>query len=195
MRRNPFLFLTLLAMVATGCTISSHEKENGNKDVAIKSPFGNLKVQTDKVEAQDTGLSVFPGSTIKPKENNNDSKANVNVDTPWFNLKVVAVTYLTDAPQDKVWDYYRSEMAKKWGKPLECREGSPDMDKPKAGKHDLSCRDDDKGHGFNIDADNSEMQLKVGSEDYQRIVAIKTKDGKTQYSLVYLSMNDGKDTI
>ena len=196
MRRTPFIALALLAFLATGCTISTRDKDgNGNKDVAIKSPFGNLKVETDKAAVQDTGFSVYPGSTLKPKENDSESKGNVNLDTPWFNLKVVAVTYLTDAPKDKVWDYYRSEISKKWGKPLECRTGSPDMDKPKGSKHDLSCRDEDKGHGLNIDAENNEMQLKVGSEDYQRIVAIKTKDGQTQYSLIYLRMNDGKDTI
>jgi hypothetical protein len=86
-------------------------------------------------------------------------------------------------------------MNKKWGHPLECRAGSPDMDKPKAGKHELSCRDQDKGHGLNIDAEHSEMMLKTGTEDHQRVVSIKQKDGKTEYSLIYLSMRGEDDSI
>jgi hypothetical protein len=86
-------------------------------------------------------------------------------------------------------------MSKKWGKPLECRSGSPDMDKKKQNKNDLDCREQD--HGMHIDADDSKMQLKVGTEDRQHIVALKTDGGKTQYSLVYVNVRDDKehDTI
>jgi hypothetical protein len=189
-------FITSALILITGCSIQTREKKNGSDDVSIKSPIGALKVQTDKVEAADTGLTVFPGSTLKPKdEHNGDNKANVDINTPWFALKVVAVTYTTDAPADKVWSYYRDEMSKKWGKPLECRSGSPDMDKKKQNKNDLDCREQD--HGLHIEADSSKMELKVGTEDRQRIVALKTEGGKTQYSLVYVNVRDDKehDTI
>jgi hypothetical protein len=189
-------FITSALILITGCSIQTREKKNGSDDVSIKSPIGALKVQTDKVEAADTGLTVFPGSTLKPKdEHNGDNKANVDINTPWFGLKVVAVTYTTDAPADKVWSYYRDEMSKKWGKPLECRSGSPDMDKKKQNKNDLDCREQD--HGLHIEADSSKMELKVGTEDRQRIVALKTEGGKTQYSLVYVNVRDDKehDTI
>jgi hypothetical protein len=111
-------------------------------------------------------------------------------------VKVVALTYLSDADPEKVWGYYRDEMTKKWGKPLECRPGSPDMNKKKEGKNDLDCREESNNkHGVHIDADTSEMQLKVGSEDRQHVVAVKKKDGKTQYSLVYVTVRGEKDTI
>jgi hypothetical protein len=190
--------ITSALILITGCSISvkDHDKKKGSEDVSIKSPIGALNVQTDKVNPADTGMSVFPGSTLKPKdEHNGDNKANVDINTPWFGLKVVAVTYTTDAPVDKVWGYYRDEMSKKWGKPLECRSGSPDMDKKKQNKNDLDCREQD--HGMHIDADDSKMQLKVGTEDRQHIVALKTDGGKTQYSLVYVNVRDDKehDTI
>jgi hypothetical protein len=70
------------------------------------------------------------------------------------------------------------------------------MDKKKEGKDDLICREESNNkHGVHIDADTSEMQLKVGSEDRQHVVAVKKKDGKTQYSLVYVTVRGQKDTI
>jgi hypothetical protein len=189
--RSIALVTSALVLIG-GCSIQSRDKKNGSEDVSIKSPIGALKVQTDKVEAADTGLTVFPGSTLKPKdEHNGDNKANVDINTPWFGLKVVAVTYTTDAPADKVWNYYRDEMSKNWGKPLECRSGSPDMNKKKENKNDLDCREQE--HGLHVNADNSNMQLKVGTEDRQHIVALKTEGGKTQYSLVYVNVRDEKD--
>jgi hypothetical protein len=173
------------------------EGKDGSKNVSISSALGDLKVRTDQVNPSDTGLTVYPGSTLKPNEDkNHDNKANVDINTPWFGVKVVALTYESDADPDKIWGYYRDEMTKKWGKPLECRPGSPDMDKKKEGKDDLICREESNNkHGVHIDADTSEMQLKVGSEDRQHVVAVKKKDGKTQYSLVYVTVRGQKDTI
>jgi hypothetical protein len=195
--RSTFAIVSIAALLVTGCNMRVKESEgkDGKKDVSISSPIGGLKVHTDDVNPADTGLTVFPGSTLKPKENeHSDNKANVAIDTPWFGLKVVAVTYLADDPTDKVWNYYRDEMSKKWGKPLECKPGSPDMDRKKEGKNELTCRDKE-GKGMQIDADNSEMQLKTGTDDRQHIVAIKRDGGKTQYSLVYITVRGEKDTI
>ena len=195
--RSTFAILSIAAVLVTGCNMKVKESEgkNGDKNVSITSPIGNLKVRTDEVSPADTGLSVLPGSTLKPRENeHSDNKADVNIDTPWFGVKVVAVTYLTDESADKVWNYYRDEMKKKWGTPLECRQGSPDMDRKPASKDELSCRDKDT-KGMQINADNSEMQLKVGTDDRQHVVAVKRDGGKTQYSLVYVTVRGEKDTL
>lgn len=185
--------ITSALLLISGCSVSvkDREKKNGSEDVSIKSPIGALKVQTDQVNPADTGLSIFPGSTLKAKDDRKgDNKANVDINTPWFGLRVVAITYTTDAPVDKVWSYYRDEMSKKWGKPLECRSGSPDMEKKKENKDDIVCHEK---RGINIDAEESEMQLKVGTNDRQHVVALKTDGGKTQYSLVYVNVRDDKD--
>src|SRR6185437_17073466 len=85
-----------------GCSINVHDHDRaGNdasdgkdKEVTIKSPLGGLHVRTDKVDPKQMGLSVYPGARLKEKEGNNDSKADVNIDTPWFGLKVVALKYV-----------------------------------------------------------------------------------------------------
>ena len=198
MRNTIILTAAAVVLLSSGCNMKVKEEgKDGSKNVAISSALGDLKVRTDEVNPADTGMSVYPGSRLKPKEDkNNDNKANVDINTPWFGVKVVALTYESDDSPEKIWDYYRNEMAKKWGKPLECRPGSPDMDKKKEGKDDLTCREGSNNkHGVHIDSDTSEMQLKVGSDDKQHVVAVKTKNGKTQYSLVYVTVRGEKDTI
>jgi hypothetical protein len=195
--RAPFIALAGAALLLSACNLNIKEKEGkeGSKNVSINSALGNLKVRTDEVNPADTGMTVYPGSHLKPKDDkNNDNKANVDINTPWFGLKVVALTYTTDESPEKVWSYYRDEMTKKWGKPLECKSGSPDLDKKKQNKDDLVCHDNDK-HGIHIDADTSEMELKVGTEDRQHVVAVKRAGGKTQYSLVYVTVRDDKGSI
>lgn len=189
------LSLSLLALAACNLKVKEEGKE-GSKNVSISSSLGDLKVRTDEVNPADTGMTVYPGSRLKPKEDrNNENKANVDINTPWFGVKVVALTYETDDTIEKVWDYYRGELNKKWGKPLECRPGSPDLGKKKENKDDLTCRDKEGRSKLNIDADTSSMQLKVGSEDRQHIVAVKKSGGKTQYSLVYVTVRGEKDSI
>jgi hypothetical protein len=197
MRRTfiTFVVAAVATLLLNACNMKVKEEgKEGNKNVSISSSLGDLKVRTDEVNPSDTGLSVYPGSRLKPKEDkNHDNKANVDINTPWFGVKVVALTYESDDDPEKIWGYYRDEMAKKWGKPLECRPGSSDWTKRKEGKDDLVCRD--SKHGVNIDADTHDMQLKVGSEDKQHVVAVKKEGGKTQYSLVYVTVRGEKDSI
>src|SRR4051794_11225973 len=133
MRSNLISVALSAAVLLAGCSIHESKNSNGDgkdKNVSISSPFGGLKVRTDQVDPKDTGLPVYPGARLKPDtDKNHEGKANVNIDTPWFGVKVVALTYLTDDPQEKVWDYYKKEMSK-YGKVLECKPGSPDMSAP-----------------------------------------------------------------
>jgi len=181
-----------LAMLA-GCNIHSR-KDGAEKNVSISSPLGGLKVRTDNVDPKDTGLPVYPGARPKPDTDDNKGKANVNINTPWFGLKVVALTYLTDDPQTKVWDYYKKEMSK-YGHVLECKPGSPDMNAEAKEKGDLACQD--KGdHKKGAPFDPDDIQLKVGTEDRQRIVGFKPSSNGTQFSLVYVvTHGESKDTI
>lgn len=194
--RSTWMLAAAAAVLLSACNLKVKEEgKEGNKNVAISSSLGDLKVRTDEVNPSDTGLSVYPGSRLKPKEDkNHDNKANVDINTPWFGVKVVALTYESNDDSEKIWGYYRDEMTKKWGKPLECRPGSSDMDRKKENKDDLSCHDKNK-NSVNIDADTSEMQLKVGSEDKQHVVAVKKENGKTQYSLVYVTVRGERDSI
>jgi len=198
--KNRYVTIAGLALLLlAGCSIhvkdndrASNDSDNSkDKDVTIKSPFGGLHVRTDNVDPKQVGLTVYPGATLKEKENGNDSKANVNIDTPWFGLKVVALSYESSDPQEKIWDYYKKELSK-YGKVLECKPGSPDMAIKATEKNQLTC----ENHGsknnrhVNIDADSGE--LKVGTDERQRVVGFKHSDKGTGFSLVYVETH-GED--
>jgi len=182
--------LTMLA----GCNIHAR-KDGTERNVSISSPLGGLKVRTENVDPKDTGLSVYPGARLKPQtDEHNQGTANVNIDTPWFGLKVVALTYLSDDPQTKVWDYYKKEMSK-YGRVLECKSGSPDMKAEAKEKGDMTCQDKgDHKKGVHINPDD--LQLKVGTEERQRVVGFKPSGNGTEFSLVYVvTHGESKDTI
>src|SRR4051812_27672221 len=104
--RNLVFSGVLACAIVAGCSVQSKHEEGKEHDqnVKISTPFGGMKVQTDDVDAKDAGLTVFPGATLKAKEDgdHDEKKANVNIDTPWFGLKVVALTYESKESQDKV---------------------------------------------------------------------------------------------
>ena len=186
-------------LLIAGCSINVHDSgkaEDGqpNKDVTIKSPFGGLHVRTDNVDPKQMGLTVYPGAKIKEKEpSDQENKADVNIDTPWFGLKVVALKYVSDDPEEKVWDYYKKELSK-YGKVLECKPGSPDMDLVAKDKNQLTCKDQGKDQKVHVDHD--EISLRVGEQDHQRVVGFKRSGAGTEFDLVYVEVRgDEKDKI
>lgn len=192
--------LSASALVA-GCSMQVGDKnKEGEQKVAIQTPLGNMKVDTHEVDARDTGLPVYPGARPAEKEGEgNQNKANVNMDTPWFGLKVVALSFETDDPQDKVWAFYKKEMAK-YGRVLECKPGSPDANTTNQGDEVLGCYDkDEKDHrGSRAVRENfhiEDQELKVGIPGKQRVVGFKPSAKGTKFSLVYIVTKTSKDTI
>lgn len=171
----------LVLLVLPACNVKTEKSADGkDKNVEISTPFGGLKVNND-ADARDTGLPVFPNSRPKPKEEDNDNSANVNMSFGKFGLKVVAASYLTDAPPDKVLDFYRGEVGK-YGKVLECKGGS-------IGNFKVDHNDkNDKELHCDKEGDSSVVELKVGSESLQRVVAVKPNGKGSEYSLVYVRM-------
>lgn len=199
MRSYRHLRLASLALLfIAGCSVHVKDGENADngkngrsKDVAIKSPFGDLNVHTNQVDPKDTGMSVYPGARLKENVEGHDNQANVNIQTPFFGLKVVALTYETDDPQEKVWDYYKKELSK-YGRVLECKPGSPDLKLRAAAKNELTCEAGSSGNHMNVHP--NDLQLKVGSEDHQRVVGFKPTAKGTEFSIVYLTTHgDEKD--
>jgi hypothetical protein len=183
------------ALIVSGCSIQSkHEDgEHREKNVKIETPLGGMNVKTDEVEAKDTGLSVYPGAVLKERENDKDEKkANVNIDTPWFGLKVVALSYQSKDSNEKIWEYYKKEMSK-YGRVLECKPGSPDMEIHGGDDEVLTCRDSKKARVKY--SDGQEMSLKVGTPAKQRIVAVKRDGSGTEFSLVYVATREKKETL
>jgi hypothetical protein len=185
LRTTPaILFLLVLA----GCSITTHDKGNGKKDdVDIKTPFGSLSVKENASDVKDTGLSPYPGARVAKDDDDRHHSANVNISSSLFGLKVVALNYQSDDPSDKVLSFYRKEMGK-YGKVLDCTGGFNMNFHHRDKDAEVTC-DDHSGSGHEY-----KEELKVGTENNQRIVAIKPRNNGSEFTLVYVRAWGGNDT-
>jgi hypothetical protein len=191
------VFVAALAacLLFPGCSVNvKKDAEGQDKKVDIQTPVGGIHVSTN-ADVRDIGLPVYPGARVKEKEENGEEKsANVNISTNLFGLKVVAIEYESDDPPEKLIAYYKDQL-KKYGDVLECHTSSkydPDVeikvgDEKKSSKdsHELTC--DHKDSGRNI-------ELKVGTKENQRIVAVEPHAKGCNFALVRVQTR-GKDTI
>jgi hypothetical protein len=155
-----------------GCGVDVHEAERG-KSVDIRSPLGSVSVRTD-VKNPDTGLPVYPGAQPFREDGEHES-ANVNVDSRWFGVKVIAAKYESDDAPDRILDFYRREM-KTFGAVTECR-GEVDF-RGGDGNRRAVCRED---------RSSDDVQLVAGTEERQRVVAVKPRATGSEFSLVYVN--------
>jgi len=182
------LLTALCVLPACSINVDKKGEKDGSKRVDIQSPIGDLHV-SEAVDIRDAGLSVYPGAKPAPKDNSDDEKsANVNLSFPGFQLKVVAAEFLSDDAPDKVQTYYDKEL-QKFGKPITCngeyRKGFKiDSKKDDELSRPVSCDNDHSGDG---------LELKVGTEGDQHIVAVKKNDKGTRFALVYVRVHTGKD--
>ena len=178
--------------VLPGCSINVKDKNHGKDGEArvdIKSPIGDLHVD-EQPDIRDAGLTVYPGAKPAPKESGEDKKsANVNLSVPGFALKVVAAEFVSDDSPEKVIAYYNKDLLR-YGRPIEChgRWSGGDVG-VNADKHDglskpVSCRDNGRGES---------VELKVGTEGNQHLVAIKPDGKGARFALVYVRAHTGKD--
>jgi hypothetical protein len=175
--------LALLIML-TACSIHEKKQEDGNKKVDISTPFADIHVGTD-TEAKDTGLTHYPGAKPKQDGDNDKHRANISIGGEDFGLKVVAMSFVTDDAPEKVIDFYRKDL-KRYGTVLECKKG---VNENKGhGESELRCSD----HGSE---EPGKLDLAVGVPEKQRIVAVKPRGQGTEFSLVFVQMNDKKETL
>jgi hypothetical protein len=175
-------------LLLSACSVNVKKEPNGeDKQVDIKTFAGGIHVSND-ADAADTGLTVYPGARLKPKDSSGDNKsANVNLSGFGYSLKVVALEYESDEAPAKILSFYRNQL-KKYGTVLECHTSSLDLDMkidshgPKSDSNELTCEGD---HGSNI-------ELKVGRKDDQHIVAVEPQGRGSSFSLVYVRTH-GKD--
>ncbi|HVO91639.1 MAG TPA: hypothetical protein VMT22_02310 [Terriglobales bacterium] len=178
-------------LVLPACSVNVKKGENGDdKRVDINTPVGGIHVG-EGADVRDTGLPVYPGAKLKEKSANDDkNSANVNISTGFFGLKVVAIEYLSDDSPDKLVAFYKDKL-KSFGNVLECHtddKGDPgdvhvNVDDKDPKSHELNCGDN-KG---------SKIELKVGTQENQHIVAIGPQDGGkgTDFGLVYVQIHGG----
>jgi hypothetical protein len=177
-------------LTLSGCTLKvKKDSEGREKKVDIETPVGALHVATD-AGAGDVGLPVYPDARLKKPGNQGDhNRAQVNISSEMFGLKIVAVEYLSDDPPAKLVAYYREQL-KKYGSVLECHTDKgvdPDID-PDDHSNKLKCEGDQNGNT---------VELKVGTKQSQHIASIKPGDDKkgSDFALVFVSIRGGKDTI
>jgi hypothetical protein len=201
---SPALLVAAVLLSMACVQVSKNGKNSDNVDV--KTPFASISVHTDKVKPEETGLNVYPGARLSTsKHDGDDDKANVNITSPWGDLKVIALNYKSDDAPDKVLGWYKKDMAQKYGRVLECRGDTyVGMDKENGKDNDkdsqaITCEDKGKSHGDhfgNIDIhDKDTTELKAGTRDKQHIVAIKPEGSGSSIALVYVQMHGEKDSI
>jgi hypothetical protein len=152
-----------------------------NKNLDIRSSVGDLHMGAD-ADAKKVGVPLYPGARLQTSEDNNN-RANLSLLTEEFGMKLVVANYISDDAPDKVLNFYRDKL-KKYGKVLECH----------SEKHggDVSVHDEgkDSGKSKELKCDENSgpvTELKVGTEDNQRIVAVEPGDSsKTKFALVYV---------
>jgi hypothetical protein len=178
----------LLALA--GCSISTHDKGDGKKDdVDIRTPFGSLSVRENNSDVKETGLALYPGARVKKDtDDEKDSSANVNISSSFFGLKVVSMKFSSDDSSDKVLAFYRKEMGK-YGKVIDCTGGFS----MNFHRHDKDAAVTCSGH-TGPDHEYRE-ELKVGTENNQRVFAIKPTGSGSEFALVYVRAWDNKETM
>jgi hypothetical protein len=196
------ILAAVLLLSVTGCEINTSKNDaSGKKNVEIKTPFGDMKVN-NSAEAKDTGLPVYPGATIRPSESGDKAQANVSMSVGGFGMKLAVIAYNSDDAPDKVVGWYREQL-KPMGSFIECT-GWGDVGN--VGRRNDKDKDDDaldkpvscdkqgvSGNGRKV------TELKLGTEGNQKIVAVsERKDGKpgSEFALVRVQLRGGKgDTL
>jgi hypothetical protein len=166
------LLIAVLPLAA--CSIDVNKHDSGRSaDVDIRTPTGTLAVRTS-VPAEGTGLAVYPNAR-PARKHGRDESADVDIDTAWFGVKVVAAKFESDDDPAQVLAFYRDEMAR-YAPYVECR------------GHVRWHRNDRPACS---DGSSREVELAAGVENRQRIVVVKPQnDGGTEFALVYVSTNN-----
>jgi hypothetical protein len=190
------LVVMLIAVLALpACSVNVKKGENDQeKNVDISTPVGAIHVSKN-ADVKDTGMSLYPGARPMEKDGDKEEKsANVHINSPLFGLRVVAQQYQSDDAPDKLISYYSNEL-KKYGNVLECRttwrggdvrvHTGQNKGSDKESK-ELTC---DNDHG------GKAVELKVGTEDHQHLVAIEPDGKGSKFALVYVDVHSKDDTI
>jgi hypothetical protein len=174
-------FTLTLALIASTALAWAQQSDSGDKPFDVRSSVGDVHVGKD-ADANKAGIPLYPGA--RPKVEKDSDSLNFGVVTEAFGLKLIVAKYETaDAPA-KVISFYRNKL-KKYGKVLECHSQHYDAD--------VTTHDDDKDSGdsqqLKCDENSGPVtELKVGTEDNQRIVAVEAGDASkgSNFAIVYM---------
>jgi len=173
--------------VLPACSIHTNDNnKNGEKNVDIKTPVGDLHVG-EQADVRDIGVTLYPGAKPAPKEDSDQENANVNLSVSGFSLKVAAAEFTSDDAPDKIIAYYDKEL-QKYGKPIQCR-GAWKMNfnvsvTPANASKPVWC---------DVSGSGDAVELKVGTEGNQHVVAFKPRARGSRFALIYIRVHTGKD--
>ena len=179
------LLLAVLAVLALVIGANAQQKSDDDQDKQfdVHSSLGDAHIGNDP-NSRDLGLPIYPGARLR-KHDDNRSGANFSILTEAFGVKFMVANYDSDDAPEKLIAYYRDKL-KKYGKVLECHTsehpGDVHMD---AGDHNSNQSKELKCEGDNT---GNVVELKVGTEDNQHLVAITPADsGKgSTFELIYI---------
>jgi hypothetical protein len=177
-----FRYFTLtLALVISAMPVWAQQSDSRDKALDVRSSIGDLHVGKD-ADAKKAGIPLYPGAQLKVEKDNDP--LNFDVLTEAFGLKLIVAKYETSDAPAKVIAFYRDKL-KKYGKVLECHSRHHD-----AG---VTVHDGNKDSGDSQELKCDEnagpvTELKVGTEDNQRIVAVEPADATkgSNFAIVYM---------
>lgn len=164
------VLIAVLSLAAAACN-ADESGQNGSFNLSLKA--------SEKATPVDVGLPAYPGAVTYDDDGDGSHSANIGFSIPSFGLKVVATEMQSRDEPRRVAAFYRKALAK-YGDVLDCSEGSPESRKskhPDDAKGDLTCDGDTEGTVY-----------KVGTDENQRIVAIKPLGSGTRFSLVHVDV-------
>ena len=190
--RSRFCALLSASLMIGGlssCSVTTNKdaRTGKDKDVDIRTPLGSLSVHKGISDVKDTGLLAYPGAQLKKDLDDEDGGANVNISSSFFGMKVVALKYESNDAPDKILNFYRKDMAK-YGNVVACTGGVSMSFHHRDRDSEVTCNDHGGDHSYR-------EELKVGTENNQRIVAVKPSGNGSEFALVYVRAWDDKSTM
>jgi hypothetical protein len=178
------MFALALSSALTLPVFAQSAPQSDSKDKAfdVRSSIGDMHVGKD-ANAEKQGLPLYPGA--RPKQEKDNDPLNFGILTESFGMKLMIAKYESDDPPAKIVDFYRGKL-KKFGKVLEChsQKHGGDVD-----VHDDKDSKDSKDKELKCEEDSGPVvELKVGTEDNQHVVAIEPGDANkgATFALVYV---------
>lgn len=165
--------VAMLSLVVGACGAGDTDSE-GERGVSLRL--------SGEATAADAGLPTYPGSKPYKDAEDSSSAAKLGLSTSLFGFKLVAMNLETGDEPERVARFYRQALSK-YGNVLECGDAadrSRKLQPSAAHSNELECDSDDPG--------THSVVYKAGTEENQRIVAIKPYGNGTRFSLVHLDI-------
>ncbi|HMC74452.1 MAG TPA: hypothetical protein VKG87_09125 [Terriglobales bacterium] len=189
--RCAVVVLTML-VILPGCKINvKKDAAEQDKRVDISTLIGGIHV-SNGLDARDLGVAVYPGARPRQEKDNDQKGANVNISSPYFGIKVAAQEYESDDSMDKVISFYTDQL-KRYGAVVKCHGKWKGKDANAQVGHDSGKH----SHEVTCDKDSSgdSIELKVGTEENQHLVAIEPQGKGCKFALVRVEVRGEEDTI